>query len=186
MSKKSENQPCMVCGEISYSIRFGAVSCRACAEFFRRKIVSKARIPKRCNGACDLGKYHRKTCQSCRFQKCLKIGMLEKVVASRTPVNRRSENNQTILSGLEKAYDKLENSRDNVFDRKNKIPKYCNHQELDDMFEIDIKLISTHFIQFFESKSSLENNQNKVLSTHFIIRFSLLEVAFRAFGKTVL
>lgn len=54
------------------------------------------------------------------------------------------------------------------------------------MFEIDIKLISTHFIQFFESKSSLENNQNKVLSTHFIIRFSLLEVAFRAFGKTVL
>ncbi|EFP00089.1 CRE-NHR-210 protein [Caenorhabditis remanei] len=72
-------QPCQVCGSVGpHGAHFGAVSCRACAAFFRRAAFSKWRNLNCRSKNCDRKIYiqnYSYFCKPCRLQKCFEAGM---------------------------------------------------------------------------------------------------------------
>ncbi|ULT92109.1 hypothetical protein L3Y34_009673 [Caenorhabditis briggsae] len=185
MTKKITESFCKICGDVSNTIRFGAVSCRACGEFFRRKVTSKsAKLPKkRCFGTCELTKQIRKTCQNCRFQKCLKSGMLEIMVESRMSIHV-AESSGNILDELRNGYRNLEVARRQKFEEQNPI-RFCTHQELNEIYQMDIDLIFESIIPIFQRRTrNFEMEQEKMLAENFILPFLQLETTFRSMGST--
>ncbi|XP_015171693.1 PREDICTED: steroid hormone receptor ERR1 isoform X3 [Polistes dominula] len=76
---------CLVCGDIASGFHYGVASCEACKAFFKRTIQASnftGNIEYTCpaNGECEINKRRRKACQACRFQKCLRQGMLKEGV----------------------------------------------------------------------------------------------------------
>uniref|UniRef100_H2Y1T5 Nuclear receptor n=1 Tax=Ciona intestinalis TaxID=7719 RepID=H2Y1T5_CIOIN len=71
---------CLVCGDIASGYHYGVASCEACKAFFKRTIQGS--IDYTCPAAndCEITKRRRKSCQSCRFSKCLRVGMLREGV----------------------------------------------------------------------------------------------------------
>ncbi|CAL2047378.1 unnamed protein product [Caenorhabditis brenneri] len=186
MTKKSIIQSCQVCGDTSNTIRFGAVSCRACSEFFRRNVLSgPQKTLQNCSKNCQIShKTHRKSCKTCRFQKCLAIGMLKKLVLSRSPVETEPEIFKSLLDDLKTGYLNLESARRKVFREPITPPRYCNHQEFDEVFSKDIDLVLENFVSVLREKSGgkLDENQEEVLADHFIVPFVQLETTYRSMG----
>ncbi|EFP00352.1 hypothetical protein CRE_19033 [Caenorhabditis remanei] len=68
---------CEVCGASAHGYHFGAISCRACAAFFKRALLAKQQR-KSCKygeGCTDFSGISSPSCKSCRLEKCLKVGM---------------------------------------------------------------------------------------------------------------
>ncbi|ULT87766.1 hypothetical protein L3Y34_007142 [Caenorhabditis briggsae] len=66
-------QICQVCGaQGAHGNHFGAISCRACAAFFRRTAFSKWSTSNCRNGCCTNYKYF---CKPCRLKRCFNVGM---------------------------------------------------------------------------------------------------------------
>ncbi|KAF1753349.1 hypothetical protein GCK72_019905 [Caenorhabditis remanei] len=186
MTRKSTIQTCQVCGDISRTTHFGAVSCRACAEFFRRKVVSNDKLVKRCSGKCQLNRRSRKTCKSCRFERCLEIGMLKTVVTSNTSLKTddcSTEELNSILIGLRNRYSQLEDDRRRVFGRQSyQQSRYSSYDETGEVIAKDMELISKHIISFFQARQSVHKCQEHILADNFVIPFILLETSFRSIG----
>ncbi|UMM37828.1 hypothetical protein L5515_009471 [Caenorhabditis briggsae] len=67
---------CLVCEEPANGKHFGAITCRACAAFFRRVAPKPQAIrPCKFKNRCKLFKKGCFTCKFCRLQKCFKVGM---------------------------------------------------------------------------------------------------------------
>lgn len=68
---------CGVCGDIAKSMHFGGLSCDSCKAFFRRSVQNNAHRGFTCpyEKKCVIAVSSRKSCQYCRFHKCLSIGM---------------------------------------------------------------------------------------------------------------
>uniref|UniRef100_A0A8R1E1C8 Nuclear receptor domain-containing protein n=2 Tax=Caenorhabditis japonica TaxID=281687 RepID=A0A8R1E1C8_CAEJA len=124
------HQTCLICGDTADSLHFGALSCRACAAFFRRKVAGRRDIFCRCDRQCKLDFVMRKLCASCRFDKCLKAGMHETAVLSRLAKKNQNykkprvkddglepstSNPNSVLVRLQKAYLQLENARKRAY-----------------------------------------------------------------------
>uniref|UniRef100_A0A915MXC8 Nuclear receptor domain-containing protein n=1 Tax=Meloidogyne javanica TaxID=6303 RepID=A0A915MXC8_MELJA len=60
---KSISEPCAVW------------TCNGCKTFFRRVVVENRTYSCNRSGNCPIDKDHRCSCRSCRFKKCLKVGM---------------------------------------------------------------------------------------------------------------
>ncbi|CAI5450752.1 unnamed protein product [Caenorhabditis angaria] len=74
--KKSKSQECLVCRKSSNGMHFGAISCRACAAFFRRATVLNIQYEcKKGEMNCNIDGRGRFVCRFCRFSKCQQIGM---------------------------------------------------------------------------------------------------------------
>lgn len=75
---------CLVCGDVASGFHYGVSSCEACKAFFKRTIQGKecGNIEYTCPASndCEINKRRRKACQACRFQKCLRMGMLKEGV----------------------------------------------------------------------------------------------------------
>uniref|UniRef100_UPI00398EB875 steroid hormone receptor ERR2-like isoform X5 n=1 Tax=Pristiophorus japonicus TaxID=55135 RepID=UPI00398EB875 len=82
---------CLVCGDVASGYHYGVASCEACKAFFKRTIQVQRRsrpfghssnIEYSCpaTNECEITKRRRKSCQACRFMKCLKVGMLKEGV----------------------------------------------------------------------------------------------------------
>uniref|UniRef100_A0ABD2XF01 Estrogen receptor n=1 Tax=Trichogramma kaykai TaxID=54128 RepID=A0ABD2XF01_9HYME len=76
---------CLVCGDVASGFHYGVASCEACKAFFKRTIQASnftGNIEYTCpaSGECEINKRRRKACQACRFQKCLRQGMLKEGV----------------------------------------------------------------------------------------------------------
>ncbi|XP_015171692.1 PREDICTED: steroid hormone receptor ERR1 isoform X2 [Polistes dominula] len=71
---------CLVCGDIASGFHYGVASCEACKAFFKRTIQGNIEYTCPANGECEINKRRRKACQACRFQKCLRQGMLKEGV----------------------------------------------------------------------------------------------------------
>lgn len=74
----SSTEKCKVCLEpAAIHIHYGAVTCFSCRAFFRRSIQNNSSDAYKCRkeGNCDITMKSRKSCQKCRFDKCLMIGM---------------------------------------------------------------------------------------------------------------
>lgn len=71
---------CVVCGDVASGIHYGVASCEACKAFFKRSIQGNIEYACPAANDCEINKRKRKGCQACRFQKCLKMGMLKEGV----------------------------------------------------------------------------------------------------------
>uniref|UniRef100_A0A1I8JPN1 Nuclear receptor domain-containing protein n=1 Tax=Macrostomum lignano TaxID=282301 RepID=A0A1I8JPN1_9PLAT len=67
----SENQICVVCGDYASGFHYSALTCEACKSFFKRTVQDKHEYTCSGNFDCSVSKSMRKSCQYCRFQKCL-------------------------------------------------------------------------------------------------------------------
>ncbi|XP_021964015.1 thyroid hormone receptor alpha-A [Folsomia candida] len=79
-----KNMPCGVCGEKAKAQNYGGISCNSCRSFFHYFVINKVENPtsfrhlkKNCKFAknCTINKVTRKKCKTCRFFKCVSIGM---------------------------------------------------------------------------------------------------------------
>ncbi|MEJ1270538.1 hypothetical protein NN561_001365 [Cricetulus griseus] len=73
---------CLVCGDIASGYHYGVASCEACKAFFKRTIQGNIEYSCPATNECEITKRRRKSCQACRFMKCLKVGMLKEDVTS--------------------------------------------------------------------------------------------------------
>uniref|UniRef100_A0A914LRD3 Nuclear receptor n=2 Tax=Meloidogyne incognita TaxID=6306 RepID=A0A914LRD3_MELIC len=71
-----EQRICVVCGDESDGLHFGKSSCRACAAFFRRTVSQRLKYICKRDGNCSIDRGARNMCRSCRYEKCLREGML--------------------------------------------------------------------------------------------------------------
>ncbi|XP_052041311.1 steroid hormone receptor ERR2 isoform X3 [Apodemus sylvaticus] len=71
---------CLVCGDIASGYHYGVASCEACKAFFKRTIQGNIEYNCPATNECEITKRRRKSCQACRFMKCLKVGMLKEGV----------------------------------------------------------------------------------------------------------
>nr|DBA14602.1 TPA: hypothetical protein GDO54_005544 [Pyxicephalus adspersus] len=71
---------CLVCGDVASGYHYGVASCEACKAFFKRTIQGNIEYSCPASKQCEITKRRRKSCQSCRFAKCLKVGMLREGV----------------------------------------------------------------------------------------------------------
>ncbi|XP_022688850.1 steroid hormone receptor ERR1-like isoform X2 [Varroa jacobsoni] len=76
----SPRRVCLVCGDVASGFHYGVASCEACKAFFKRTIQGNIEYTCPANNDCEINKRRRKACQACRFQKCLKMGMLKEGV----------------------------------------------------------------------------------------------------------
>jgi len=88
----SSIEKCKVCGDpAARHIHYGAVSCFSCRAFFRRSIQNKTANTYVCRKIkeCQITSKTRKTCQYCRYQRCLSVGMKPSWVLSPEERERR-------------------------------------------------------------------------------------------------
>ncbi|RMC12390.1 hypothetical protein DUI87_09905 [Hirundo rustica rustica] len=85
---------CLVCGDIASGYHYGVASCEACKAFFKRTIQGNIEYSCPATNECEITKRRRKSCQACRFMKCLKVGMLKE--AHDYPLSVTDEEGQTI------------------------------------------------------------------------------------------
>ncbi|RXN20721.1 estrogen-related receptor gamma isoform X3 [Labeo rohita] len=67
---------CLVCGDIASGYHYGVASCEACKAFFKRTIQGNIEYSCPATNECEITKRRRKSCQACRFMKCLTVGMM--------------------------------------------------------------------------------------------------------------
>ncbi|KAI6223855.1 hypothetical protein M3Y95_00820600 [Aphelenchoides besseyi] len=76
---------CRICSEPAPFRHYGIVSCRACANFFRRSVAHRRSYHCSRNHKCDIrgNQNLRRSCRFCRFQRCIASGMNVYAVAER-------------------------------------------------------------------------------------------------------
>lgn len=111
-TKVSPSAFCKICGDRASGRHYGVISCEGCKGFFKRSVRRKmeyrcsAPIP---NGSCEITITSRNRCQSCRFQKCLTVGMRKEFVQNERirkddPSKNNNNNNSNYKKGsLEEA-----------------------------------------------------------------------------------
>lgn len=87
---------CGVCGDRAKSYHFGGISCDSCKAFFRRSVQNESKFQCPNRGNCRITLASRKSCQACRFAKCIAIGMESSWVM--TEQERRARMQQRQLS----------------------------------------------------------------------------------------
>ncbi|EFP05666.1 CRE-NHR-12 protein [Caenorhabditis remanei] len=80
---KYEKPNCAVCNEVGDGLHFGAEACRACTAFFRRSVALNKKYECRAGGNCAVASNIRCICRSCRFDKCISVGMNPECVQNR-------------------------------------------------------------------------------------------------------
>ncbi|KAL1258433.1 hypothetical protein QQF64_011677, partial [Cirrhinus molitorella] len=97
---------CLVCGDIASGYHYGVASCEACKAFFKRTIQGNIEYSCPATNECEITKRRRKSCQACRFMKCLKVGMLkegvrlDRVRGGRQKYKRRMDAENSAYLGL--------------------------------------------------------------------------------------
>ncbi|KAK2719205.1 hormone receptor 4-like isoform X3 [Artemia franciscana] len=82
---------CMICEDRATGLHYGIITCEGCKGFFKRTVQNKRIYTCVADGKCEITKAQRNRCQYCRFQKCLKQGMvLAAVREDRMPGGRNS------------------------------------------------------------------------------------------------
>uniref|UniRef100_A0A3B1K493 Estrogen-related receptor gamma b n=1 Tax=Astyanax mexicanus TaxID=7994 RepID=A0A3B1K493_ASTMX len=76
----SPKRSCLVCGDIASGFHYGVASCEACKAFFKRTIQGSIEYTCPASSECEITKRRRKSCQACRFTKCISVGMLREGV----------------------------------------------------------------------------------------------------------
>ncbi|KAK4472771.1 hypothetical protein MN116_002580 [Schistosoma mekongi] len=89
ISETDCHQLCLVCGDNAACQHYGVRTCEGCKGFFKRTIQKNAQYVCLQAKNCVVDKRRRNRCQYCRFQKCLKVGMVKEVVRRDSLKGRR-------------------------------------------------------------------------------------------------
>ena len=82
---------CMICEDKATGLHYGIITCEGCKGFFKRTVQNKRVYSCVADCQCVITKQQRNRCQYCRFQKCLRKGMvLAAVREDRMPGGRNS------------------------------------------------------------------------------------------------
>ncbi|KAB7502919.1 Hormone receptor 4 [Armadillidium nasatum] len=78
MDDEEDDQPmiCMICEDRATGLHYGIITCEGCKGFFKRTVQNKRVYTCVADGNCEITKAQRNRCQYCRFQKCLRQGMV--------------------------------------------------------------------------------------------------------------
>ncbi|GFR01867.1 hormone receptor 4, partial [Trichonephila clavata] len=91
--REDDGQPmvCMICEDRATGLHYGIITCEGCKGFFKRTVQNKRVYTCVADGNCEVTKAQRNRCQYCRFQKCVRQGMvLAAVREDRMPGGRNS------------------------------------------------------------------------------------------------
>ncbi|CAI5452530.1 unnamed protein product [Caenorhabditis angaria] len=165
--EKSKEKECLVCRKTSNGMHFGAISCRACAAFFRRATVLNIQYEcKKGDMDCNIEGRGRFVCRYCRFLKCQQIGMKpDKVQLDYDPTysikgllndDSGSEGSRTNSPSCSKSEEESEDSEDQKYKTKinpdflfNFSPKPSNKP----MAKIDFSDLSQKIEYLFDCKT---------------------------------
>eukprot|EP00095_Tigriopus_kingsejongensis_P012478 maker-scaffold323_size206388-snap-gene-1.16 protein:Tk12478 transcript:maker-scaffold323_size206388-snap-gene-1.16-mRNA-1 annotation:"hypothetical protein DAPPUDRAFT_304351" len=141
---------CSVCGDIANDhVHYGAIACYSCRAFFRRSVSNEAHYECSRNSKCPVTKETRKHCQSCRFSKCVDIGMKPSWVMTE---DERKDNRAKILKkkmelrkGLRRSSDsssspQMDESKSPLCDSQE--PQFINSHEVKSEYETDEEAMS--------------------------------------------
>ncbi|CAI4221013.1 unnamed protein product [Auanema sp. JU1783] len=78
--KRQTKHCCAICSDKASGKHYGVYSCEGCKGFFKRTIRKDMKYKCKETSNCLIDKRHRNRCQSCRFEKCMKMGMRKEAV----------------------------------------------------------------------------------------------------------
>ncbi|XP_076872605.1 estrogen-related receptor gamma b isoform X2 [Brachyhypopomus gauderio] len=147
---------CLVCGDVASGFHYGVASCEACKAFFKRTIQGSIEYTCPASSECEITKRRRKSCQACRFTKCISVGMLregvrlDRVRGGRQKYKRilDSDNNSYLSMQLPQTHKKTHPCRTNV---ENKVVSHLLGAEPEKVYAMpdpaqpddDIKALTT-------------------------------------------
>ncbi|XP_029364523.1 nuclear receptor subfamily 5, group A, member 5 [Echeneis naucrates] len=73
-------ESCPVCGDKVSGYHYGLLTCESCKGFFKRSVQNNKHYTCAEQQSCPMDLSQRKRCPSCRFQKCLAVGMKREAV----------------------------------------------------------------------------------------------------------
>ncbi|KTF86400.1 hypothetical protein cypCar_00028034 [Cyprinus carpio] len=103
---------CLVCGDVASGFHYGVASCEACKAFFKRTIQGNIEYSCSVSRDCEITKRRRKSCQACRFTKCLSVGMLREGVrldrlrGGRQKYKRRIDSGSSVVFSVQQPHRK--------------------------------------------------------------------------------
>ncbi|XP_013405267.1 steroid hormone receptor ERR2 [Lingula anatina] len=71
---------CLVCSDKGSGYHYSVYSCEGCKGFFKRTIQKNLVYQCKDAGLCIINKFTRNSCQYCRFQRCMEVGMKREAV----------------------------------------------------------------------------------------------------------
>ncbi|VDK86744.1 unnamed protein product, partial [Litomosoides sigmodontis] len=92
-NQEDDSNLCAICGDKASGNHYSVPSCEGCKGFFRRTIQKKIEYVCYKQGNCLVDQKNRNRCQSCRFKKCLRLGMRQESV--RLDRNRRRKKDES-------------------------------------------------------------------------------------------
>jgi len=91
INQSTDALKCGICDDRATGLHCGIITCEGCKGFFKRTVQNKRVYTCVADGQCVITKQQRNRCQYCRFQKCLRQGMvLAAVREDRMPGGRNS------------------------------------------------------------------------------------------------
>ncbi|XP_041633598.1 nuclear receptor subfamily 5, group A, member 5 [Cheilinus undulatus] len=79
-SRPESEESCPVCGDKVSGYHYGLLTCESCKGFFKRSVQNNKHYTCAEQQSCPMNLWQRKRCPSCRFQKCLAVGMKREAV----------------------------------------------------------------------------------------------------------
>ncbi|CAI5453072.1 unnamed protein product [Caenorhabditis angaria] len=189
---------CKVCHESADGLHFGAPACRACAAFFRRTVQLNKKHSCAKNSQCYILSNIRNMCRSCRYGKCLSVGMktsavqqkrdqLGKREALRNIQNSHDDAAETpkpepVLDRIFQAYKQLEESRKTVHNRKdNQIPKAICWEQIKDLFANEMSIVYTFLCKSFPGYATCPPDAKRAMFKNFFLPFTLIESSYLSY-----
>ncbi|XP_059179695.1 retinoic acid receptor RXR-alpha-B-like [Physella acuta] len=102
LDSDSENSinACLICGDRASGYHYSVYSCEGCKGFFKRSVQKNLQYVCKDQGMCFINKFSRNSCQFCRFQKCLNMGMRRDAVREdRSPGGKHRHKRPRIEDG---------------------------------------------------------------------------------------
>uniref|UniRef100_A0A672HFT8 Nuclear receptor subfamily 5 group A member 2-like n=1 Tax=Salarias fasciatus TaxID=181472 RepID=A0A672HFT8_SALFA len=78
--RPESEENCPVCGDRVSGYHYGLLTCESCKGFFKRSVQNNKHYTCADQQSCPVNLSQRKRCPSCRFQKCLAVGMKREAV----------------------------------------------------------------------------------------------------------
>ncbi|GLD70103.1 nuclear receptor subfamily 5 group A member 2-like protein [Lates japonicus] len=73
--RPESEESCPICGDKVSGYHYGLLTCESCKGFFKRSVQNNKQYTCAEQQSCPMNLSQRKRCPSCRFQKCLVVGM---------------------------------------------------------------------------------------------------------------
>ncbi|CCD70827.1 Nuclear hormone receptor family member nhr-57 [Caenorhabditis elegans] len=209
-----ERKYCSVCHQLGDGYHFGAIACKACAAFFRRT-TSMNLAPKfvcRKKNECVIKMSSRDSCKSCRYAKCLHVGMNPEVVQAIQQAAKQANSpgieslpscssspascNSPILSlelgdydqmtptlcGVMESYQKLYKKRYDLHAPK-LTPRATNYGEFCKIYSNDVYLQFEFLEGSFPQFKEMGGFEKKHVFKYFFVSFLILEMGYRSYQE---